>query len=192
MVWVLFHFPIHSASTQLRLATQLGFVIFHLESITSCKRSVCARVRVCVCKCTCVCVCVHACVCMCACVCAHTRMCVCVHTYVCVCVLVCLCACVCMCMCCPMLPCLHLVVGSVTHHTINVSCNPAAVHHCCTMQVHCAAEAMIHHMSPSLLAPPLHLTGWPTDLCLKRRLLWQKMQMSKMWALMTFTTPEIL
>ena len=136
-------------------------------------------VCVCVCKCACVCVCMH----------VRACMCVCTHAYVCVCVLVCI---VCMCMCCPMLPCLHQVVGSVTHHTIKGSCNPAAVHHCCTMQVHRAAEAMIHHISPSLLAPPLHPTGWPTDLCLKRRLLWQKMQMSKMWALMIFMTPKIL
>ena len=101
--------------------------------------------RVCVCKCTCVCVCVHACVCMCACVCAHTRMCVCS------CVLVYMC--------------MHVYVlpyatmspsgGWFCHTpTIKGSCNPAAVHHCCTMQVHRAAETKIHHISPSLLSPP--------------------------------------
>ena len=81
------------------------------------------------------------------CVGVRVRVCVCVRAHVCM--------RVCMCTCCPILPCLHLVVGSVTHHTIKVSCNPAAVHHCCTMQVHRAAEAKIHHISPSLLAPPI-------------------------------------
>ena len=88
--------------------------MIHLESVTSCKRSV----------------------------------------YVCVCARACVCACVCVCACCRILPCLHLVVGSVTHQTVKVSCNPAAVHHCCTMQVHRAAETKIHHISPSLLSPP--------------------------------------